>query len=74
MGNDNGIFTPPPEPVAVISITLMPGGQVVVSAGGGINQFTINGMLGAAKDLLLAKIAQAASRPLVEASPPGLRF
>lgn len=74
MQNGGKIMVPQPGPVAVINVTMMPDGQVGVGASGQINQFMVNGMLECAKQLLMAKIAEAAKGPQVQLAPPGLRL
>jgi hypothetical protein len=74
MGIPNGIALPPQQPLAVITVVLLPGGQVTVSAQGQINEFVVNGAMESGRQLLLAQIEKAAQGPKVEEAPKGLRF
>ncbi len=69
MNRINNVQSPP---LAVIHVTVTPNMQVMVNAEGVINQFVVNGALESAKQVLLAKIEEAAQGPKVEQAPPGL--
>ncbi len=71
MNRINNVQSPP---LAVIQVTVLPNLQVLVSAEGQINQFVVNGALESAKQVLLAKVEEAAQGPKIEQAPPGLKI